>query len=41
MILLIDILKVQGIALGSHKIHLATPGSTSPLEAYLQGTFKE
>jgi hypothetical protein len=41
MIRLVDILRVQGIALGRHKIHLATPGRTSPLEAYLQGNFKE
>jgi len=41
MIRLIDILKVQGIELGSYKIHLATTGSTSPLEAYLQNKFKE
>jgi hypothetical protein len=37
MIRLIDILKVQGIALGHYKIHLAT-GSISP---YFQGKFKE
>lgn len=41
MILLINILKAQGIALGRHKIHLATAGRTSPLEAYLQGNFKK
>ncbi len=41
MIKLIDILEVQGVALGRYKIHLATPGSTSPLDAYLKGTFKE
>jgi hypothetical protein len=41
MIRLIDILKAQGIALGRYKVHLATPGNTSPLEAYLEGTFKD
>ena len=41
MIRLIDILKTQGISLGRYKIHLATAGKTSPLEAYWQGTFKE
>jgi hypothetical protein len=41
MIRLIDILKAQGIALGRYKIHLATVGRTSPLEAYWQGRFKE
>lgn len=41
MIRLIDILKTQGISLGRYKIHLATTGKTSPLEAYLGGTFKE
>lgn len=38
---LIDILKGQGVALGHYKIHLATAGNTSPLEAYWQGSFKE
>ena len=41
MIRLIDILKVQGVALGRYKIHLATAGNTSPLEAYLEGKFEE
>jgi len=41
MIGLIDILKGQGIALGCYKVHLATGGRPSPLEAYWQGTFKE
>ena len=41
MIRLVDLLSTQGIALGRYKIHLATPGKTSPLEAYWQGTFKE
>jgi len=41
MIQLIDILKVQGVALGRYKVHLATAGKTSPMEAYLDGTFKE
>lgn len=41
MIRLIDILNLKGIALGRYKIHLATPGRTSPLEAYWQGTFKD
>jgi hypothetical protein len=40
MIKLTDLLKVQGIALRNYKIHLAT-GRSSPLEAYLQGKFKE
>jgi hypothetical protein len=41
MIRLIDILKMQGVSLGRYKIHLATGGKTSPLEAYHQGKFKE
>lgn len=41
MIRLVDILKMQGIGLGRYKIHLATPGRTSPLQAYWEGKFKE
>jgi len=41
MIRLIDILKAQGVALGQYRIHLATGGPPPPLEAYLQGKFKE
>jgi hypothetical protein len=41
MIRLVNILKAQGVALGRYKIHLATPGKTSPLTAYWQGRFKE
>jgi hypothetical protein len=41
MIRLVDLLSTQGIALGRYKIHLATPGRTSPLQAYWEGTFKE
>jgi hypothetical protein len=40
MIRLIDILKGQGAALAHYKIHLATAGSTSPLEVYLQAKLK-
>jgi len=41
LIRLIGLLKAQGIELGRYKIHLATTGTTSPLDAYLQRTFKE
>ena len=43
MICLIEILKSQGIELGRYKIHLATTGreGSSPLDAFLQDTFKE
>lgn len=41
MICLVDILRAEGVALGHYKVHLATPGRTSPLEAYLGGHFKE
>jgi hypothetical protein len=41
MIRLISVLRAQGITLERYKIHLATTGSTSPLEAYFQGKFKE
>jgi hypothetical protein len=41
MIRLIDLLKAQGIELRHYKIHLATSSSSSPLDAYLEGTFKE
>lgn len=43
MILLVSILEAKGIHLNNHKhkIHLATGKNPSPLEAYLEGTFKE
>jgi hypothetical protein len=41
MIRLIDLLKCQDVALGHYKIHLASGGTISPLDAFRQGTFKE
>ena len=44
MIRLIDLLALQGFRLQNYKkykIHLATRSTTSPLDAYLEGSFKE
>ena len=42
MIRLVDLLSSQGIKLGSYKVHLATaPSGEMPLDAYLNGRFKE
>jgi hypothetical protein len=41
MIRLVDLLKLQGVALEDYKIHLATGEGSPPLDAYLAGTFKD
>ena len=42
MIRLLDILNMQGIALGKHKVHLATiKDNLTPLEVYLAGWFQQ
>jgi len=41
MIHLIDLLKLQGVALENYKIHLATGETSPPFDAYLKGSFKE
>ncbi len=41
MLLLVDILRLSGVALDDWKIHFATTSDTSPLDAFLGGTFKE
>ena len=41
MLNLVDLLKVKGISLENYKIHLATGVDFPPLDAFLEGTFKE
>lgn len=41
MLTLVDILKVKGISLDNYKVHLATGKNPTPLEAFLEGRFKE
>lgn len=41
MLNLVDLLKIKGIQLENYKIHLATGVDSSPLDAFLAGTFKE
>jgi hypothetical protein len=38
---LVDLLKLKGVSLGNYKIHLATGKNPTPLDAYLDGKFKE
>ena len=41
MISLIELLKIKNIPLDNYKIHLATGKTPTPLEAFLEGRFKE
>ena len=41
MLNLIDVLRAKGIPLENYKIHLATGSNPPPLEAFLEGKFKE
>jgi hypothetical protein len=41
MLKLIDLLRLSGIELGDYKIHCATGKTSSPLEAFFDGTFQQ